>query len=129
MKVVKELPISLLRTAQLSNIPIGRLKRGPEKVVPVVVSLTSIPSRLKTLHLVIRSLLAQDVSPKKILLWLHEDLETALPSKLQQLICDRFEVRFSGLTCSHRKLIHSLEAFPEEVIITCDDDLMYRKNS
>jgi hypothetical protein len=128
MKVIKELPISLLRRAQLSAIPISKLKRGPVEKVPVIVSLTSIPSRLKSLHLVIRSLLAQDVSPKKIVLWLHEDLETNLPPRLQKLVCDRFEIRYSTLTCAHRKLIHSLEAFPDEVIITCDDDLMYRKN-
>jgi hypothetical protein len=128
MKVVKELPISLLRTAQLSSIPLGRLKRGPEQTIPVIVSLTSIPSRLKSLHLVIRSLLAQEVSPKKIVLWLHEDLKTTLPPKLQKLVCERFEIRYSALTCSHRKLIHSLQAFPEDTIITCDDDLMYRRD-
>ena len=109
-------------------IPLSRLKRGSETVVPVIVSLTSIPSRLGTLHLVIRSLLAQDVSPSKIVLWLHKDLQPSLPDKLQKLVCERFEIRYSGLTCSHRKLIHSLEVFPDDVIITCDDDLMYRKN-
>ena len=109
-------------------MPLSRLRRGPETVVPVIVSLTSIPSRLNTLHLVIRSLLAQDVSPRKIVLWLHKDLEPSLPAKLQNLVCERFEIRYSALTCSHRKLIHSLEAFPDDIIITCDDDLMYRKN-
>ncbi len=109
-------------------MPPSRLKRSSETVVPVIVSLTSIPSRLGTLHLVIRSLLTQDVSPKRIVLWLHKDLQPSLPNKLQKLECQRFEIRYSDLTCSHRKLIHSLEAFPDDVIITCDDDLMYRKN-
>lgn len=128
MKVVKELPLSILWTFRLSVIPARNLKKQQKEVVPVVVSLTSIPSRLKTLHLVIRSLLNQDVSPKKIVLWLHRELESTLPDSLRKLVCERFEIRFSTLTCSHRKLIHSLEAFPEEVIVTCDDDLMYRKD-
>lgn len=29
------------------------------------------------------------------------------------------------MTCSHRKLVHSLELYPNNVIVTCDDDLMY----
>ena len=110
------------------SIPSGRLKAHRGDQVPVIVSLTSIPSRLKTLHLVVRSLLAQEVSPKKILLWLHEDLEDTLPRSLRKLICERFEIRYSSLTSSHRKLIHSIEAFPEDIIVTCDDDLMYRSN-
>ena len=32
------------------------------------------------------------------------------------------------MTCSHRKLVHSIASYPEDIIITCDDDLMYRKN-
>ena len=128
MKVLKELPVSLKQTAQLMAIPSSRLKRGPDNVIPAIVSLTSIPSRLKTLHLVIRSLLNQDVSPKKIILWLHRDLDSSLPATLRKLVCQRFEIRYSTLTCSHRKLIHALKAFPEDVIITCDDDVLYRKN-
>ena len=128
MKVLKELPLSIGMTLRLLAIPSGWLKNKRGEEAPVIISLTSIPSRLKTLHLVIRSLLYQDVSPKKIVLWLHQDLEATLPGSLRKLICERFEIRYSALTCSHRKLIHSLEAFPEDVIITCDDDLMYRRN-
>ena len=93
--------------------------------LPVVVSLTSIPSRLATLHITIRSLLAQTVPAQKIVLWLHHDLANALPLSLSSLQGDVFEIRYVELTCSHRKLIHALEAFPDQVIVTCDDDLMY----
>ncbi len=128
MKVIKELPISIAKTFQLLSIPTKKLKNRKAQQIPVVVSLTSIPSRLSTLHLVIRSLLVQDKLPKKILLWLNEDLEGQLPYKLKKLEGDIFQIRFSHLNCSHRKLIHSIEAFPNDTIITCDDDLMYRKN-
>ena len=128
MKVIKELPLSILWTLRLMSIPASQLRKKKMEVSPVIVSLTSIPSRLKTLHLVIRSLLHQDVSPKKIVLWMHQDLESILPDSLRKLVGEQFEIQFSALTCSHRKLIHSLEAFPDEVIVTCDDDLMYRKN-
>lgn len=126
MKVIKELPVSVLWTLRMMSIPVSTLNRRKGEEVPVIVSLTSIPSRLKSLHLVIRSLLMQDVTPKKVVLWLHEELEASLPTSLEKLKSDRFEIRYSTLTCSHRKLIHSLEAFPEDVIVTCDDDQMYR---
>jgi len=128
MKVVKELPISLLKSLQLLGIPKKNLVKPKKEEIPVIISLTSIPSRLNTLHLVVRSLLAQDVSAEKIVLWLNNDLKDTIPSALKKLTSERFEIRYSDLNCSHRKLIHSLELFPNHTIVTCDDDLMYRKN-
>jgi len=127
MKVLKELPISIYTTLRLSAKPIKRFT-DQKKIIPVIVSLTSIPSRLGTLHLVIRSLMDQEVLPKKIVLWLHDDLKNSIPQKLSKLEGELFEIRFSSLTCSHRKLIHSIKAFPELPIVTCDDDLMYRRD-
>lgn len=128
MKVFKELPISILQSFRLMLLPLRTLNQKEREVVPAIISLTSIPSRLSTLHLVIRSLLHQDCRPKKILLWLNEDLKENLPKKLSRLQSDIFAIRYSSLNCSHRKLIHTLDSYPDDVIITCDDDLMYRKN-
>ncbi|MEJ1223448.1 glycosyltransferase [Sediminicola sp. 1XM1-17] len=125
---VKEIPVSIYHTLRLLSKMEGDLKNNDRKEVPVIVSLTSIPSRLQTLHIVIRSLLDQEVVPKKILLWLNDSLKDDIPQKLSKLLSDRFEIRFSELTCSHRKLIHSLELYGNEIIVTCDDDLIYRRN-
>src|SRR5690554_6050266 len=84
--------------------------------------------RLAKLHLTIRSLLIQSVQPEKILLWLHHDLASQIPAALKDLQGDIFEIHYVDLTCSHRKLIHSLTAFPHKVIVTCDDDLMYNSS-
>jgi len=122
---VKEYPLSLYSSWRLLRLSCCSLHEETADDLPVVVSLTSIPSRLKTLHLTIRSLLAQECKPEKIVLWLNDDLKNSLPETLVQLEGRRFEIRYSPLTCSHRKLIHSLEAFPDDVIVTCDDDSMY----
>lgn len=95
--------------------------------LPVIVTLTSIPSRLKTLHLTIRSVLNQSRKPEKVVLWLHKDLHDQLPLSLQILQSELFEIRYVDLTCSHRKLIHSLQQFPLKVLVTCDDDLIYER--
>ncbi len=128
MKVVKELPLYILQRLRLSSIPGAKLVDANKERLPLVVSLTSIESRLKSLHLVIRSLLTQTHLPEKIVLWLNHDLKSRLPENLSRLRSDIFDIRYTDLQCSHKKLIHSLEEYPDKVIVTCDDDLMYRKN-
>ncbi|WP_298550701.1 glycosyl transferase [uncultured Algibacter sp.] len=125
MKIVKELPKSILHSLFLHFAPSSFLLKN-KKTLPVIVSLTSIPSRISTLHLVIKSLFNQSYLPSKIVLWLHEDLKNNLPKSLNKLQSALFEIKYSPLTCSHKKLIHTLENYPESIIITCDDDLIYR---
>ncbi|TVZ17216.1 zinc-binding alcohol dehydrogenase [Maribacter sp. MAR_2009_72] len=125
---LKEIPVSIYTSAKLLAISPSRMNKKEKDPVPVIVSLTSIPSRLGTLHLTIRSLLNQNIRPKKIVLWLHQSLKMEIPKRLSHLESDIFEIKYSHLTCSHRKLIHSLEHYPNETIVTCDDDMMYRDN-
>ncbi|TDS16983.1 glycosyl transferase family 2 [Maribacter caenipelagi] len=125
---LKEIPVSIYNSARLLALSSNNMVSEPKEEIPVIVSLTSIPSRLGTLHLTIRSLLNQDVRPKKIILWLNHSLKNEIPKKLATLESSLFEIMYSDLTCSHRKLIHSLELFPNDIIVTCDDDMIYRTN-
>ncbi|TLP80382.1 hypothetical protein [Maribacter sp. ACAM166] len=125
---LKEIPLSIYNSVKLSLLSNKSLHAKSKEIIPVIVSLTSIPARLKTLHLTIKSILDQDVKPKKIILWLHHSLKNEIPNSLGTLENDLFQISYSELTCSHRKLIHSLKLFPEDIIITCDDDMMYRSN-
>ena len=114
---------------KFKRIPTEELKRKSNITLPVIVTLTSIPSRLNIIDLTIRSILNQPCKPEKILLWLHEDLKETIPSKLSELQGDIFEIHFqTGLTCSHRKLIYALQEFPEHTLVTCDDDLIYHSS-
>ena len=124
-----ELPKSLYNSIKLAYKPLKSFNEDTKERIPVIVSLTTIPSRIKTLHITIRSLLNQDVLPEKIVLWLNDDYKSGIPSALKTLLGDTFEIRFSPYTFSHRKLIHSLESFPNKTIITCDDDLIYHPTS
>ena len=125
---LKEIPISIYNSVKLLALSSKSMITEDKKEIPIIISLTSIPSRLGTLHLTIRSLLNQDTRPKQIVLWLHHSLKNEIPKNLTSLESDLFEIMYSDLTCSHRKLIHSLELFPNDIIITCDDDMIYRKN-
>lgn len=127
MKVIKELPLSIIQSIKLMCTSINDSKLENKKKLPLIVSLTSIEPRLNTLHLVIKSLLTQTELPEKIILWLNNDLKEKLPGNLKKLQSDLFQIKYSPLNCSHRKLIHTLELYPSEVIVTCDDDIIYRK--
>ena len=59
---------------------------------------------------------------------MHKDLKGNLPIRLTTLIDPIFEIHYSELTCSHRKLVLTLEKYPEHTIITCDDDVIYHQN-
>ncbi len=126
---LKELPISFYHSLKLVNRSAGAFKEDSKERLPVIVSLTTIPSRIGTLHITIRSLLNQNVLPKKIVLWLNHSYKNKVPRKLKALESSTFEIRFSPHTFSHRKLMHSLETFPDDIIITCDDDLIYHPDS
>ncbi|MFS4456244.1 hypothetical protein [Maribacter sp. 2304DJ31-5] len=125
---LKEIPVSIFKSIALLTRPAHKIKVRSENEVPVIISLTSIPSRLHTLHLVIRSILDQTIHPKKILLWLNESLKNDIPKQLKILEGDLFEIKYSKLTCSHRKLIHTIQNYPDTTVVTCDDDFMYRSD-
>lgn len=93
--------------------------------LPVIVSLTSIPSRLKTLDITILSLLAQTALPEKIIVWLNEDWKSLIPKRLLTLQGDIFEIRFCEGTSSYRKLLPTLQTYSNQPIITVDDDVIY----
>ncbi len=118
--ILSELKFRLLNTKKIKNF------EGNE--IPVIVSLTTIPFRLKRLHLVVKSLLIQTNKPKKIILWLDSSLKNKIPNNLKKLHGDIFSIEFTSLNSSHVKLVPTLEKYPNEIIATCDDDLMYDKN-
>ena len=100
---------------------------------PVLVSLTSFPARLPYLHHTLYSILTQDYKDFHIALFLSSS-EIA-PSKLP-LILKIFQKL--GLLSIHfveenlrayKKLFYALQAYPEHIIITIDDDQIYAPNT
>ncbi|MBU2984942.1 glycosyltransferase family 2 protein [Saccharophagus degradans] len=123
---LKELPLSLKTAWRLRRTPIEKLGFDAAPAPSgLVISLTSIESRLARLDLTIRSLLAQDMAATKVMLWLHHSLKAKLPAKLLALVGQRFEIHYSNETCSHRKLVETLRLNFEQTVVTCDDDVMY----
>ena len=96
----------------------------------VVVSLTSYPARLPQLHLVIRSLLHQSLAPREIVLYLGADTrDEDIPATLRQLEKYNFTIKtgYEDLK-PHKKYFFAMQEYPQDSIITVDDDVMYDKD-
>lgn len=95
----------------------------------LIVSLTSYPPRFSTLHLTLKSLLSQSVTPDLTILWLFKDDIEKLTPKVRALIGEKFEIRaVERDTKSYKKLIPAIIEFPDAYIVTADDDTYYDSN-
>jgi len=94
-----------------------------------IVSLTSYGKRLaKTAPYAIITLLNQTVKPDRIILWVANEDKKDIPVVMNKLIAKGLEIRFCDDIKSYKKLIPALEAFPNDYIITADDDIYYPEN-
>lgn len=97
----------------------------------VIVSLTSYGRRVNdVVSFTIISLLRQTYKPDEIVLWLDHDHwnDQNLPTSLIRLKTYGLTVRYCKDIKSYKKLIPALHAYPDSLIITCDDDIYYRSN-
>ena len=98
----------------------------------IIVSLTSIPSRIENLHLVIKSILCQSLKPEKVILWISkEDFENldCLPKSLLDLQKTNFEIKWCDDNLKpHKKYYYAFKEYKDKYIVTIDDDVFYRKN-
>lgn len=96
----------------------------------IIVSLTSFPAAIPYAVQAIRSILKGTLLPDKIVLYLDTPKfpDGILPAELEILKteCPIFEVRFDAAEIrSYKKLIPALKDFPDDVIVTIDDDINY----
>ena len=98
----------------------------------VIISLTSYPLRINTVSYTIKSLLKQDCHYKKIILWLAKEQfpqgEKELPTDLTDLISDSFCIEWCTDLRSYKKLIPALKKYPDDIIVTADDDIIYPRD-
>lgn len=91
------------------------------------ISLTSYGARLNAVHMAIRSLLMQSVRPSKVLLYLDESIQKdTLSDDLVDLEQYGLEIRMGYEDLGpHKKYLFAFQEFPDSLIITADDDLIY----
>lgn len=93
----------------------------------IIVSLTSFPERINTVSIVIDNIAKQTKQPDLVILWLAEDefpnKEKDLPNQL--LNNDKLQIEWCNNLLSHKKYLYAMKQYPESIIITIDDDLIY----
>lgn len=95
----------------------------------IIVSLTTFPARINRIWIVIECMLRQSYPPDKIILWLSKDQfnETSkIPNNLLRLQKKGLEIEIcDGDLRSHKKYYYALKKYPDDIIITVDDDFIY----
>ena len=102
------------------------IKTAPD----IVVSFTTYPARINCLPVVVGSIVRQSLKPDLVVLYLSkeqfEDLEHPIFISLKKqgviikLVDDDLR--------SHKKYYYAMQEYPNSVIITIDDDVVYDKN-
>lgn len=99
----------------------------------IIVSLTSFPAAIQYAVQAIQSILNGSVIPDKIVLYLTSSQfpNEKLPAELTKLLdtYNIFEVKYCDENIrSYTKLIPALKDFPNDIIVTVDDDILYGKH-
>ncbi len=96
----------------------------------IIVSLTSFPAAIPYAVQAIHSVLEGTLLPDKLVLYLTVSQfgESGIPQSLLELADSSsiFEIRnYDWDIRSYRKLIPALKDFPDDIIVTMDDDVQY----
>ena len=123
------LPLYFRLTA---NSPRYALHKTEKTNGRLIVSLTSFPARIDRLWLVIETLLRQTYKPDMVILWLSKEqfpqLET-LPTSLLNLQKRGLQIELrEGDLRSHKKYYYTLESYPNDIMVTVDDDVFYNSH-
>lgn len=95
----------------------------------IIVSLTSFPERINIVVKTLKTLLTQTLKPDMVILWLAPE---QFPNKEGDLPQELIDLKKFGLTIdwyrdirSYKKIIPTLNKYPDAIIITTDDDIYY----
>ena len=98
----------------------------------LIISLTSFPERLYDIHFCLYSLLNQKLKPDHVILWLAKDQfpnkELDIPDEVIKLKDNGLEIKWCDDLRAYKKLIPALEMYPNDLIVTADDDLFYSED-
>lgn len=124
-KIITKLQMNTLEKLTLTEIGINQKVRDKQ----VTVTLTTYADRVNTVHYTIRTLLNQTYKPDRVILWLADEFRDAeLPKELLELEKFGLTIRYCEELRSHKKYYFAMQEFPEDIIITADDDIIYPEN-
>ena len=108
-----------------------RKKDSKDNRTPILISLTSFPARIGQLWKIIEILLRQqgDLPRVNVVLWLSEEQfssKASLPQRLLRQEKRGLQIRLmSDNLMPHKKYYYAFQEFPDHIVITVDDDVLY----
>lgn len=119
------------RLRELREFTSAGFSSGSDSLSDVIVSLTSYGDRLQKVHLAIVSLLDQTVRPNRVILYLDDETSPhEIPAELDLLQNHGLEIRRGVENMKgHKKYYYAMHEFPDNPIVTIDDDLVYPRNT
>ncbi len=117
----------IIRKTEFSGSVLNQEKRD----FTITASLTSFPARIEYVHLAVKSIMRQTCKPDRIILWLAEEQfpDKKLPENLLALQEFGLEIKWCEDLCGHKKYFYCIrDQLPNELVITFDDDMLYRDN-
>lgn len=97
----------------------------------IIVSFTSYPDRIQVVHQVLKSLMNQTIHPDKIILYLsiEQFLNYNNFPDFREYEKKGFEIKWCNENLGpHKKYYYSMQQYPDAIIITVDDDILYAPN-
>jgi len=98
----------------------------------LIISLTTFPGRIGTVHRTIERLLQQSLKPYCVMLWLAREQfpegEAGLPAELLEQTTRGLQIRWCHDIRSYKKLIPTLREFPDALVMPVDDDILYPRD-
>ncbi len=126
--LVAQKSLSLSSQYQWSAINATAPGVGNDLADDIIVSLTTFDKRIDDVYLTIESLLQQSLKSDRIILWVSEQEFTAsdIPHVLRLQERRGLEVRFCPEDLgSYKKYFYTLKQYPQSLILTVDDDILY----
>ncbi len=105
----------------------------PGKSPRIIASITTFPLRIDAVQSAIQSVLDQTLKPDAVTLWLAESQfpegQDSLPNSLLQMQELGLTIEWCEDIRSYKRLICAMEKYPDDLIVTFDDDLLYPRDS
>jgi len=129
LAMIKRQTSSLAAVVYYTFSPLKNGLNSEPRETPIVVTMTSFPARFKAIHLAIKSIMAQTIKPDRIILYLDDTVrDDQITGKMRQLEKYGLEIRKRPVDMKvHKKYYYAMKEFPDAIIVTSDDDCMYRK--
>lgn len=106
------------------------LNKDRNRKEKIIVSVTSYPKRIKKAPAALATLFQQTLKPDKIILWLGEDEfpNRKLPPIYKKLQMAGLTIEFRKDIGPHTRWYYAIKENPEALVITVDDDVMYKNH-